>query len=191
MRRLALFSVFALMLLFAACDSINVNIVPTTGDSSLDAAAAQSVMPNLSNYGYTSTDARNITDAIAAVGGTASLFTGNPAAAAAIAKIDDMIGCYQNVGAVAARVYTYTNIGELFQGQVPKVGALAVVNRDRIVSNLAACALNTGSGFSAQATQIEPCAGTGTLTRDGETLDYIYAATDPQLCTLFAAALQQ
>lgn len=190
MRKFALVSILSLLLVLIGCDSINVNLVPTTGDTALDAAAAQSVMPNLSNYGYTSTDARNITDAIAAVGGSASLFTGNPAAAAAIAKIDDMIGCYQNVGAVSARIYTYTNISELLQGQVPKVGALAVVNRDRVARNLAACALNTGSGFSAQATQIEPCAGTGTLTRSGETLDYIYAATDPQLCTLFAAALQ-
>jgi hypothetical protein len=191
MRNLTLFCLLCLAFVLAACGSINVNIVPTTGDSSLDAAAAQNAMPNLSNYGYTSSDARNITDAIAAVGGTASLFTGNPAAAAAIAKIDDMIRCYQNVGAVAARVYTFTNIGELLQGQVPKVGALAIVNRDRITRNLPSCALNTGSGFSAQSATIEPCAGSGTLTRSGETLDYVYAATDPQLCTLFAAALQQ
>src|SRR5690242_7234809 len=103
MRKLTLFSLLCLALLFAACDNININVVPTTGDSSLDSAAAQNVMPNLSNYGYTGTDARNITDAIAAVGGSASLFSGNPVAAAAIAKIDDMIACYQNVGAVAAR----------------------------------------------------------------------------------------
>ncbi len=179
-----------LCLLAAACSELKLNLVPTSGDTAQDAAAAQSVMPNFTNYGYTSTDAMSITNAITTIGGGGALITGNPAGAAMIAKLDDMIRCYQSVGAVAARVYTQVDIGQLVQGEIPKVGALAVINRDRLQRNLLPCALNTGQGFAAQSAEIEPCSGSGTTVRFGETLDYIYAATDPQLCNLFAAAMQ-
>jgi hypothetical protein len=79
----------------------------------------------------------------------------------------------------------------LTTGQTPNVGALAIINRTRLQSNLLACALNTGGGFSAQSAEIEPCAGTGTFVRGSDTFDYVFAATDPQLCTLFQAAFQQ
>jgi len=189
MRKRALLSIL-LGLLLAACGQLQVNIVPTTGDTALDAAAAQSQLPNLSNYGYTSIDASSITEALTAIGGGSLLVSGNPAGAAAIAKLDDMMRCYQSVGAVAAQVYAQADLNQLLQGEIPKVGALGIINRDRLGRNLLPCALNTGQGFSAQAAQLEPCGGAGSFIRHGETFDYVYAATDPQLCTLFAAALQ-
>lgn len=189
MRKVLLVSL--LMLVLAACGSnININLVPTTGDTAADSASAQNAMPNLSNYGYTSTEATNITQAISAVGGSATLITANPAVGAAILKIDDMMQCYQGVGAVSARVYTDANIAQVTTGTLPKVGALAIINRDRITRNLLSCALSFGSGIAAQSAAIEPCAGSGSVVRNGETLDFVYAATDPQLCTLFAAAMQ-
>ena len=187
--RFRIFALLALMVMLVGCSAVGDIVggaVPTTGDTAADASSAQRFLPNLSNYGYTSTEASSISTAIASVGGSASLLTGNPAAAALIAEIDSMIQCYQGVGAVAARVYTESNISTVLQGEIPKVGALAVINQDRLVNNFLQCVVP--SAFSAQAA-IEPCFGSGSFSRDGETLHYLYAASNPELCTLFAAAM--
>lgn len=186
-RKLALLLILSLVL--AACSAIGSpgaisNLVPTTGDTASDPSAAQRFLPNIP--GYTATDTTSISSAIAAVGGGASLLSGNPATAAMVAQIDGMIQCYQNVGAVAARVYTQTDISGIVQGQIPNVGALAVINQDRLINNFLACALGSGQrAFSAQA--VEPCGGSGSTVVDGETLHYVYAATTPDLCTIFAS----
>ena len=189
MRKFALLSLLG-VLLIAACSNIQINLVPTSADKASDAASAQTALPNLSNYGYTMTNANSITDALATVGSGAQVISGNPATAAMIAKIGDMIACYQSVGALAAGIYTDANISQLATGDIPKVGALGIVNRDRVARDLLPCALNTGQrGFSAQSAEIQPCSGSGTFVRQGETLDYVYAATDQQLCTLLQSAL--
>ena len=187
MRNVIVLSLLALLL--GACGQLQLDLAPTTGDTALDAASAQSQMPNFSNYGYNTIDASSVTDAITALGGSASLISGNPALAAAIVKIDDMIACYESVGAVAANVYAQADIAQVLEGQLPRAGALAVINRDRLAANLLPCALNSGQGMRAMSASIEPCAGAGTFVRQGATFDYVYAATDPQLCNLFAAAL--
>lgn len=157
-------------------------------DTANDNAAAQSVMPNIA--GYTSVEATNISQAISSVGGSAALVTGNPEITALVGKIDSMITCYRNVGAISARVYTDANIAQVVAGEIPKVGALAVVNTDRLSRNLLNCAISGNSGFSAQSAGVQPCGGTGQLTRDGENLWFIYAATAPELCSAFVTALK-
>lgn len=175
----------------AACSQIGVPgggiAVPTTGDTASDISAAQQYVPDIP--GYMSTDARNITDAVSTVSGGASLLTGNPIAAAAIAQIDGMIDCYQDVGAVAAKVYAAVNIGELAAGQIPSVGALAVINQDRLVNNFLPCALGSNRGFSAQTNSAQPCGSSGSFTVNGETLWYVYAATQQDLCSAIAQRL--
>ena len=84
----------------------------------------------------------------AKVGAGGSLLTGNIVSAGAIVKLDNMIACYQTVGAVTARVYVDKNIA--VNPSAPKVGVLAVINTTRIQRNLLNCVLNTG-GASAQA----------------------------------------
>jgi hypothetical protein len=96
-----------------------------------------------------------------------------------------MIACYQGVGAFAAKVYVEANVSNLVQGQIPSAGALAVLNQDRLASNFLACALGGGQGLSAQSDQPQPCFGSGSFTADGETLHYLYAATNPNLCAQF------
>jgi hypothetical protein len=154
-----------------------------TGDTANQTTSAQSFLPDIA--GYSRTDASSITSAITSLGGGASLISGNPALAAGIAKIDDMIQCYQRVGAVAANIYTENNIGQLLQGQVPSVGALAVVNQERLSRNFLNCALSGSDAFSAQQVTIEPCFGSGTFQKNGESITYIYAATAPGLCQSF------
>lgn len=154
-----------------------------TGDTADQSTSAQTFLPDIA--GYSRTDADSISDAITSVGGGASLISGNPALAAAIAKIDDMIQCYQNVGAVTANIYTQTDISTVLQGQVPRIGALAVVNQDRLGRNFLNCALSGSDAFSAQTAAIEPCFGSGSFVREQETIYYIYAATAPGLCSSF------
>ncbi|MCC6616281.1 MAG: hypothetical protein IT320_22605 [Anaerolineae bacterium] len=191
--RFRFFVCLALMAALVGCSAVGDVVggavggaIPTTGDTAADASSAQRFLPNLSNYGYSAIEASSISNAIATVGGSASLLTGDPIAAALIAQVDAMIQCYEGVGAVAARIYTESNLSGALQGQVPKVGALAIVNQDRLVNNFLQCAV--APSFSSQAA-VEPCAGSGTFSRDGETLHYLYAATNPDLCGLFAAAM--
>jgi hypothetical protein len=162
---------------------------PTTGDTAQDASSAARFLPNLSNYGYTQTNASSITSALASLGGSASLLTGDPVTAALVNQIDGMIQCYQRTGSVAAGIYTENNIAAVLQGQVPRLGVLAVINQDRVVNNFLQCALGGAGAMSAQSATLQPCAGSGQFARDGEQLAYLYAATDAQLCTLFVAAM--
>lgn len=164
---------------------VGCSIVPGTGDKNTDAAAAQSFVPP-TIPGYDATDAGNVTDALTKVGAAGSLLTGNLVSAGAIAKLNNMIACYQSVGAVAARVYVDKNIAA--NPNAPKVGVLAVINTTRIQRNLMSCVLNTG-GASAQAAtnEIQPCGGSGDKIVNNETLNYVYAATTPELCQIFQA----
>lgn len=180
-----LLTLVLLALLIGACSVIGgpgANTSPTQ-DFSGDAGAAANYLPNLS--GYTRHDAANIQDAIAATGGGAALLSGNVAAAALVTQIDRMIDCYRSRGAVAANIYTENNIAQVLEGQIPKIGALAVVNQNRVVNDFFSCALNQGGSDSFGAQAVQPCAGSGQFTANNETLLYIYAATDPQLCQLF------
>ena len=157
-------------------------VVGTTGDTANDPEAAQRFVPT-NIAGYNSADATSVTDALTKAGAAGSLLSGNLPMAGAIAKLDTMIACYRNVGAVAARVYTDVNIAS--NPTAPKVGVLAVVNTTRLQNNLMACVLNTNP-FSAQtAGAIEPCGGSGDKVVNGETLNYVYAATTPELCATF------
>jgi len=194
LKRLAwLTSIFALLLVLAACNLGETvgSVVPvaTTGDTAADAAAAQRFLPNIG--GYLITDADSLVDALAAVAGGAALLTADPIAAAVIAQIDGMIQCYQEVGAAAAKIYVQADIGGLVQGQVPNVGAMAVINSDRIANNFLPCALGQGpGGLSAQsAPQVQICSNSGQFTADGENLWYVYAATNPDLCAAFQSGI--
>ncbi|MFN8531597.1 MAG: hypothetical protein U0670_23580 [Anaerolineae bacterium] len=173
----------------SACSQIGTGsiAVPTTGDSINDAASAARYIPNLP--GYIQTDVSNISDAITAAGGSASLFTGNPATAALLAQIDGMITCYRNVGAAAAKVYVQADVGQVVQGNVPRIGAMAVINSNRIASNFIPCALGADVRSRSLASQVEPCSNSGSFVVDNETLYYLYAASNPDLCDLFHAAI--
>ncbi len=180
-----------LALLVGACSMVgggsgSATTSPTQNFSG-DAGAAANYLPNLT--GYTRHDVANIQDAVTAAGGGAALLSGNVAAAALITQLDRMIDCYRSRGAVAANVYTENNIAQVLEGQVPKVGALAVVNQNRVVNDFLSCALNQGSSDSFGAQAVQPCAGSGQFMANNETMLYIYAATDPQLCQLFQSAM--
>jgi hypothetical protein len=172
------------ILLLVLCTFILFGCLGRTGDTANDPTAAQNFLP-AAPAGYTASDATSITSALTSVGGGVSAITGNPAVAAAIQRIDTLISCYRNVGAVAARVYTPTTY-DITNPVIPGVGAVAVINEDRIANNFLACATSpTGDSFSAQSAEFEPCISSGSFTAGNETLYYIYAGTTPDLCNAF------
>lgn len=169
-------------LIFLAALLAGCRVVPGTGDSITDAASADRFVPQ-SIAGYTVTDATSVSDALTKAGIASSVLTGNVPLAGAIAKLDGMIQCYKSVGAVSARVYTEQNLSAV---GIPKIGALAVVNTTRLGRNFLQCALNTGVAAQA-ADQIQPCGGSGQKIVNNETLEYVFAATTPELCAIFQA----
>ena len=172
----------ALLLLLPALLAACSDLVPAGADRADQATSAQRFIPDLE--GYHRSDASSITDAIATLGGSVSLLSGNPGLTAAIAVIDGLIECYQNVGAVAAGIYSPPGLESLLQGQGLSVGAVAVINQERLVRNFLGCAL-PDAGASAQLASMEPCSGSGALLVAGEHIHYLYAATDPLLCLAF------
>lgn len=181
---LMLILVIAVVFTAAACQSIGLP-VPGSGDSANDAASASQFVP-ASLPGYVSTEGfTSLADALNRIGVQATVLTGNIQFAPIVAQLDDLITCYQGVGAVAARVYSEN---PLPLDRVPKVGLLAVINTTRLSRNLLQCALQQTFGAqSTTAATIQPCGGSGSLVVNNENLEYVYAATTPELCTTFQA----
>ncbi len=172
------------MLALSAC-----NFGTSTDDTNTDVEAAQNFFPNLTGYNISSAD--SIIDAVTTTLGGASLVTGNPIAAVLIERADTMIGCYQEVGAADARIYTQRI--NLTEPTVPTAGVLAIVNQNRVVDNFLHCLTqNPLSGaFSAQSANPEPCYGYGTFAFNGDNVSFFYVATDTPLCDLFNSAFVQ
>lgn len=171
------FLTLVMCVLVAGC---SLNIGPT-GDTATDPSSARVLLPTLAGYNRTETD--SITDALAATGAGAAAITGNLVVAGAIAQIDRMLACYREVGAVSAAVYTQTNIADLLQTQVPRIGAVGIINEDRLVNNFMNCAIS--GRFGAQTAEIQPCGGSGSAVVNGETIHYVYAGTVPEVCQAF------
>jgi hypothetical protein len=179
----------ALIVFASACSQLGgvSNLVPTTGNTANDASAVQRFIPNLSAAGYTGIEAASVQQALSTVSGGGALLTGNPALSALIAQLDGMVSCYRRVGAADARIYYQSNIANIITGNaVPAVGALAVINQDRLVNNFLSCALGAGQGLSAQ-NAVQICSSSGSVRVNNETISYIYAATSQQLCDLMAS----
>lgn len=146
-----------------------------TNDTAGDAESAQSLMPSVA--GYTSQSADNVQEAIATALGTGAAASGNLPAAGMIERVDAMIDCYQDVGAVDARIF-FQQEGSL----IPHVGAVAVINETRLIDNFLSCITST-RGLTAQTAEFEVCNGSGRITVSGDSIAYLYVATSPSFCS--------
>lgn len=165
---------FLLLLLpaLAACSD--------TGNEANDAKSAQRLLPNLASFSATDVDT-TIDSAFAAVGG-AALMGGQIGITAAIAKAEQILQCFQDRGAIAARFYQEDDSTIT----APKVGATLVINQSRINQEMINCALGgQESGASAQTFAIEPCASAGTLEYENDSISYVYVASHPDVCAIF------
>ena len=161
----------------------------TEGEAT-DPEAAQSFFPALANYNQQETN--DLQDAITTALGGAGLLTGNVVQAGLVERIDTLIDCYRDTGALDVRIYV-ERIDSLAEVRVPIGGALAVVNEDRIRDNFLGCITQNPANnlFGAQSAQPEPCFGSGSFVFAGDTISYIYGATDVPLCNLFASHFAQ
>lgn len=161
-----------LLPLLAACGD--------TGNEADDAKSAQRLLPNLANFTASDIDA-TVDGAFAAVGG-AALMGGQFGLTAVIAKAEQILQCFQDRGALAARFYQHSDTSLT----APKVGASLVINQSRVNQELINCALGgQEDSASAQTFNIEPCASAGTFAYEGDTISYVYAGSHPDVCDVF------
>ena len=173
MKPLHLFALLCLLLpTLSACGE--------TGNVANDAASAQRLLPNLAAYSASDVDT-TIEGAFAALGG-ATMLSGQIGVAAAIAKLEQMLQCFEDRGAIAARYYQADSSDLL----APRVGAALVINQSRITQELINCALGgQESNANAQMISIEPCADAGSLTYAGDDISYFYAGSHSDVCRVF------
>lgn len=160
------------LLLTSACSD--------TGNTANDALSAQRLLPNLA--AYTATDVDTTMDgAFAALGG-AALVGGQVGITAAVAKVEQVLQCFQDRGALAAKFYSETQT----DGNLPKLGAVLVINQSRINQEMINCALGgQEDAMKAQAINIEPCASAGTLEYQGDRISYVYVGSHSDVCALY------
>lgn len=161
-----------ILLLGAACSD--------TGNTSSDALSAQRLLPNLANYAATDVDT-TLDGAFAAVGG-AALVGGQIGITAFVAKAEQILQCFQDRGAIAAKFYSQSDP----DNAIPQVGAVLIVNQSRINQEMINCALGgQEEAIAAQNLNIEPCASAGNITYQGDTISYVYAGSHPDVCALY------
>ncbi len=160
------------IMLLAACSD--------TGNTPNDATSAQRLLPNLAAYSATDVDT-TIDGAFAAFGG-ASLLSGQVGISAVLAKAEQILQCFQDRGALAAKFYRQLDSTVT----APKIGGALVLNQSRINQEVINCILGGQEGSaSAQAFEIEPCASAGSLVYEGDNISYVYVGSHPDVCEVF------
>ena len=167
---------FVTLLLFitAGCSVLGGDDVATT-------PPAVAMMPELP--GYNTIEGQTITGYLSTVSGGATLLAGQPELAAAITAIDSIISCYQDIGAVRARVYSD-------QEEPLSAGAVAIADRNALASpaNLFRCVSLPMA--AEEAGGIQPCTASYTLERDDNAFYIIYAGTTTEICQAFCSELE-
>lgn len=177
--RLLLPLTLALLLLASACDALS----PAPATPAEPPAAT--MLPDLP--GYNVVEGQTLTDYLNTVAGGAALLAGQPELAAVVAVVDEIGGCYQDVGAARARLYS--------NADAPlTAGAVAIADRNELLdpANFFQCAVpqlrpQTGD----QAGAIEPCGTSYTLEQEDNAFYIAYAGTRPEICRAFCAQLPE
>ena len=166
----------AILALLSGCDQLPGSSGPTAQPP------AETMMPTLS--GYNQVEGQTLTSYIGKLSGGSSLLTGHPELAAALTAVDAIVGCYQQVGAVRARLYSS-------QASPLSAGTVAIADRKALLdpANLFKC-IAPNVGPRAQAVKIEPCTANYTLSRDGNEFYILYAGTTLEICQAFCANLE-
>jgi hypothetical protein len=144
--------------------------------------AAETLLPKLP--GYITAEGQTLTSYIGKLSGGAALLSGQPELAATLAAVDGIISCYQQVGAVRARLYSN-------QAMPLSAGTVAIADRKALTDplNLFRC-VAPNLRPKAQSIQIEPCSASYTLPQDGNEFYILYAGTTPDICKAFCTNLQ-
>lgn len=166
----------ALLVLASACDP--------SPPATVQPPAAE-MLPELP--GYTVVEGQTLTDYLSTVAGGAALLAGQPELAAVVAAVDEVGGCYQEVGAARARLYS--------NEEAPlTAGAVAIADRNELLdpANFLRCAVPQlrPQGDQEEAA-IQPCGTSYTLEREDDVFYIAYAGTRPEICRAFCEQLPE
>ena len=145
---------------------------------------AEELLPDL--QGYNTVEGERLSNYIGKLSGGAALLAGQPELAMAIAAVDQVIGCYQEVGAVKARVYSN-------QEAPLSAGIVAIGDRNELLDpkNLFKCvAPAIPDAGQPDMPPIQICVASYTIERDDNEFYIIYAGTTEEICQTFCAALE-
>lgn len=178
MRKIAILALLIAAVFITAC-----NAIPATGDTAEQFLSAGNQMP-AAPTGYQTVNADTIQGTLTAAAQAANLSTANLFGAAAVNRIETLVNCYRDVGAIDAKGYfSITEAGG---------GVAVVVNNTRIVNNLVQCINETAGGRNSNPSAqnaFQPCVKTGTFNvTEGEITNnftYMYVGTTPTLCASF------
>ena len=145
---------------------------------------AVEMLPNLA--GYRVVEGELLTDYISTAGEGAALLVAQPELAAAILVVDQIISCYQEIGAAQVQLYA--------KEEMPlSAGAVAIADRNALTNpmNLFQCVAPVAfSSAEADVPAIQPCSASYTLSRDGNEFYVVYAGTTEEICHAFCAELE-
>jgi hypothetical protein len=154
-----------------------------TGDSSSDATSAQNLQPALTGYQVQNVD--NVLDAFAATAGTTAVGTGNVPLAATIERVNTLLQCMQDVGAISGSVYVQNQNVTI----IPQAGISVVINKTRVERNVLSCL--TQQPFSAQSVlDVQPCVESGSFIFEGQEYYYAFAGAGDGICAGFYTHFQ-
>lgn len=149
-----------------------------------DEPPAARLLPDLAEYRQV--EGQTITGYIGALSEGAALLAGQPQLAITVGALDSVIGCYQEIGGVRARVYS--------QKERPLEAGFVAVADETILNdpdNLFRCV--TPAALSLEGTGeggLEPCVAAYSVTLEDRTFHIIYAASAYQVCRDFCSNLE-
>ena len=157
-------SVFALGILLVATLACGIGSQKPTGTPPV-----VEMMPDLPGYNVIEGEA--VQEYIATLAEGAALLAGNPELVVLIEKVDRMIECYQDAGALNLRIFS----NESFP---LSSGAIAMVDQNRLTDpeTLFECATGRLAPLSSQPT-LDPCGHSYTLNKDDNAFHIVYAGT--------------
>ena len=163
--------VTVLLTLIVGCDGLG---------GTTDTAA--NLLPDLP--GYNTIEGQTFTEALTTLGVLTTL-AGQPELGAPIAAVSGVATCYQDAGAVSARVYSE-------QDQPVNSGLVAIGDRNALLNPITFLQCVPGSkGDSAiQSVTIDACSHSYTLERDGNEFYILYAGLTPEVCQTFCSNLE-
>jgi hypothetical protein len=145
---------------------------------------AAQMLPDLP--GYKVIEGQQLTGYLSNLPGGEALLQDKPELASALTTVEQMIDCYQEVGAARARIYSS-------ESNPLSAGAVAIADRKALLSpaNLFKC-VGPGKQMQTMGTTIgiKPCSANYTLTRDDNEFYIIYAGTNTEICHAFCSNLE-
>ena len=130
-------------------------------------------------------EGQTIIQYLSSVADTDALKTAHPELWAAVEFTEGVVTCYQEIGAVAIRVYSDRDFAL-------SAGMVAIVDRNAIADpgNLAKCLASGVQLFSYPPPAIKPCTNSYTLQRDNNEFYVAYVATTQEMCDAFCSKLE-